>query len=338
MLTDIAELHSAWGALASQTSEKGFLSIALGNLEARFRGGVDYPEGAEMLLVGFNGEILPSQENLPAGNGFSVYVVTEQLLPNYKFWVCICRQPGASLDLFARMAVDIVDAVYLSTYRSESWLLSLMLSRIRAWQEFMRRPIVKSLSEEEELGLFGELAVLEAALCEVALAADVVPAWVGPSGGLQDFQTERVSLEVKSTKSRNGFPVHVGSLNQLSVSPDRIALLAALRFGEQPSGRTLPDIVNAIRSLLGNFPKSRDHFEQTLLFSGYADSQQDQYLRRLEMLETRVFEINAEFPHLSQNNTRQEIRSASYVIDVDLVSSPFLALPDAFVRYGVFEI
>lgn len=336
MLTDIEELRAAWGALASQRSEKGFLTIALGHSGGRFRGGISYPEEAEMLLVGFDVETPPAKKDMPEGKGFIVHIETKEVLAGYNFWICLSRQSGASLDLFSQMAIDIVASLTAVEKKSELWLLNVMLGRISAWQDFMRRPLVHSLTAEEELGLFGELLVLECALLEGKSASDVVQAWVGPSGGLQDFQTEKIGLEVKSTQSAHGFPVQIGSLEQLNPFSGRAVLLAALRLCEQSTGRTLPELVDEVRLLLSKVPSSLAHFERTLLFSGYTDSEIDQFQRRRVLVESRVFEIDDKFPCLTRSNTRPEIRSASYEIDVDLVPAQALPLPVALSHYGVF--
>ena len=101
------------------------------------------------------------------------------------------------------MAADIVSALSRATTQSDSWLFSLMLARIRAWQEFMRKPRTDLLRPEEELGLFGELTFMREAIAGGAAVTDVVLAWNGPSRSLQDFQTAVIGVEVKATLSVN---------------------------------------------------------------------------------------------------------------------------------------
>ena len=70
MLTDTDELEAAWRALAGQTADKGWLTVALGHSSPRFRGGIVFPEGGETLLVGFNIASELRKTDLPEGDRF----------------------------------------------------------------------------------------------------------------------------------------------------------------------------------------------------------------------------------------------------------------------------
>ena len=74
------------------------------------------------------------------------------------------------------------------------------------------------LSQEAEVGLFGEMVVLKA-LLEAGVPVEVVlNAWQGPLDGLHDFLIGSGAIEVKTTLSTNGFPATVNSLEQLDES------------------------------------------------------------------------------------------------------------------------
>ena len=334
--TDAGELRLAWTALAGQGTSDGWITIALGRTGARFRAGVVWPGGHETLLVGFNGIAPPRKADLPEGGGFLVQPVPEASGNGFEHWIGVTRQAGAPLDLFEQMAADIIASVAGHADRGEAWLLGLMLARIRAWQDFMRRPRNGVLAPEAELGLVGELVVLERLMAAGVDPVRAVDAWTGPSGGLPEFLADSQGLEVKTTLSVNGFPARISSLEQLDDSQGRPVLLAGVRLCLQSGGRTLPDIVGALRAQLGAPAHAQSMLELQLLKAGFFGAVAAQYVRRFHLGNIRIFAVDEAFPRLARSNVRPEIRAAEYEIDLDLVATPAMTLEDALSAHGVF--
>lgn len=336
MLTDTEELELAWNALSGQERAEGWATVALGTATARFRAGIVYPGGEETLLIGFNSDVVPKKADLPEGAGFRVEVSSEAFAPAFGRWLCLTRQNGAGRDLFVQMAADVVAAVATAGERSETSLLGLTLTRIRAWQDFMRRPRSGVLPPEEETGLAGELTVLCRLIEGGASPAGVIGAWNGPAGGLQDFQTGTLGLEVKTTLSVTGFPARISSLEQLDELAGRPVLLAAVRLCLQEDGLALPGLVERARGLMGTDSRALAMLERALLLAGYLDDVASEYVRRFHCVEIRVFDVDEAFPRLVRSAVRPEIRAAAYDIDIDLVTAAPFSLGDAMVRAGAF--
>lgn len=336
MLTDTNELETAWRALAGQTADKGWLTVALGHSSPRFRGGIVFPEGGETLLVGFNVGSDLRKADFPEGSGFRVEVSKESFSTGFSTWLCLTRQSGAGRDLFVQMAADIVSTLSRATAQADSWLLSLMLARIRAWQEFMRKPRTDFLRPEEELGLFGELSFMRDAIAGGAAVADVVHAWNGPSRSLQDFQTPVIGVEIKSTLSVNSFSANISSLEQLDGMRERAVLLAAIRFSLHDEGQTLPELIDEVRQLAAD-NGVLSTLNRTLLLSGFVDEAAELYKRRFTVTNIRLFEVNETFPALVRSRISPEIRAVEYIIDLDLVACVPLTLGAAMQQYGVFS-
>lgn len=337
MLTDTDELEAAWNALAGQKPEHGILSVALGHSAPRFRGGIIFPEGGETLLVGFDIDTAPAKSELPEGLGFRVEVAEESPVPGFKIWVCLVRHAEGNRGLFVQMAADVVAALSGSTSRSDTWLLSLMLARIRAWQDFMRRPKSDRLSQEEEVGLFGELSFLRSSLDAGATANLMIHSWMGPRGGLQDLQTDTIGIEIKSTMSVNGFPAQISSLEQLDGLAGRAILLAGMRLCEQTSGQTLPELITYLRNKIASFPSLLSSLERALLLAGYDSLVESLYTRRLALVEMRIFEVDITFPCLLRSSVPPAIRSAVYEIDLDLVNGTVISHEEALSRCGAIS-
>ncbi|WP_374275841.1 PD-(D/E)XK motif protein [Brevundimonas sp.] len=333
--TDTGELRLAWSALAGQDAGDGWRTISLGS-GARFRAGIVNPGSHQTLLVGFNDITPPRRADLPEGGGFVVRPVDEAAGNGFTHWMGVTRQAGAPEDLFTQMTADIIASIGEHPERSEVWLLTLMLARIRAWQDFMRRPRTGVLTPEAELGLAGELAVLEGIIAAGTDPVRAVDAWQGPSGSLHDFLADTYGLEVKSTLSVNGFPARISSLEQLDESQGRAVLLAAVRFCLQADGRTLTEIVAALRTAVADFPQARSALDLQLLRAGWFDAVAAEYVRRFALVNIRLFPVGEDFPRLARATVRPEIRAAEYELDLDLVGLPAVPLADALAAHGVF--
>lgn len=334
--TDIEELRTAWAALGSSPGADGWTSIVL-SAGARFRAGAAWPGGHETLLVGFTGVTVPPKSALPEGRGFTVRAAPQPAGQGHDVWLAITRQTGGADDLFSRMAADVVESVAAQSGKGEAWLLTLTLARIRAWQEFMRRPRTGVLAPEAELGLAGELITLEGILDGLADPAVALESWVGPDGGLQDFQTSVHGLEVKTTLAAGGFPARISSLEQLDDAQGRAILLAGVRLCIQSDGRTLDRIVADLRQRLSSAPGTGSGlFDMRLLQAGYFDGAAADYVRPFALVDIRVFEMDETFPRLARSAVRPEIRGAEYEIDLDLAPGAPLTLAEALLRHGVY--
>lgn len=335
MLTEADELTVAWRALAESRSADGWVTVALSGGAGRVRAGIAFPAGEEMLLVGFNLAALPTKSQLPEGAGFRVEIAGGAVGPKFRHWICLARQAGAGRDLFLQMAADVMACVAGAEARGEQGVFSLMIARIRAWQEFMRRPVNDVLSPAEETGLAGELMMILRLVEAGARPGAVIAAWLGPANGLQDFQTGLMALEVKSTLQVAGFPAQVTSLEQLDDVGGKQVFLAALRFCIQENGATLPDLVSMVRALPGADRNAAAQLERSLLLAGFVDSAVESYTRKFHCVEMRIIPVSHGFPRIARSTTLPEIRSATYVVDLDLVTTPPINLSAILPEFGL---
>jgi hypothetical protein len=322
------DLRAAWTAIASSPEREGWRIIPLG-ADPCFRVGIRFPDGQETFVAGFN---CPATEvtSIPQGRGFEVENIPlpEQL--GFRSWISVSRRPGASLDLFTVMVTDLLDSLdRAKSTASERQRYLLFLGRIRSWQRFMEKPSDDRLTDEEEIGVFGELLVLEH-LLNFHTPDIAVGLWKGPENCLQDFRSETVGLEVKSTASLNGFPIKVSSLEQLDGVGIRLIYLVGLRLALVQSGRTLPNLVNELRYTLRNSVGGAIRFERLLLLAGYQDALQDSYIRRFQLQTSRLFHVETGFPYLSRSALPSAILDAEYRVDLDEISLPCQSMNEIF--------
>jgi hypothetical protein len=174
------------------------------------------------------------------------------------------------------------------------------------------------LSEEARIGLFGELLEVLERLGEGIPASNVVAAWRGPSGAAQDFSSATCVLEVKSTASLHPISFEVANLVQLDERSAPILLLRQSVLVQAAAGRTLPALVEEVRSIIRNQDAAALHaFEESLMDAGYLDAHRQHYIDAAYALRaSRYFRVEGAFPRIRSDDVRPGVRSCSYSVEV----------------------
>jgi hypothetical protein len=328
------EFLMAWSSLAASDGEPGWQAISLAPAGAlQVRAGRRSPDNAEAVLVGFPNARLTAADKLPEGQGFAV----ERADPDGsgKLWLALTRKPSGSAELFAAMACDVVGALdeAAAAGADEAKLLRLLVGRVGAWQEFMRKG-TQALSYEAELGLIGELTVLRAIIDAGVPPEMAIELWVGPLDGIQDFELGTGALEVKTTLSTTGFPAKIGSLQQLDDATRQPLFVAGLRLRQASSGQNIPDVVEAIRLMIKENAEAERLLSERLLAAGYIDAHIEHYTRRFEPAGTRVIEVSDGFPRLTSGNAPIGVIRAMYDIDLDKAPGENVGVEAALKKLG----
>lgn len=334
--TEMDELLAAWRALAGNSGTDGWrtIPITFGG-PCRLRAGRRFPGNQEALLVRFGSARVPPAVQLPQGQGFLVSRADisgdgEQS----RTWIALSRQSAGSLDLFALMADDIVTTLRRLKDLEDGRVLQVFLSRIRAWQDFMRCGSDRALGLEGEIGLFGEIEILRDLIAELSPSV-AVDAWKGPLDGIHDFTFGAGAIEVKSTASPNGFPAAIGSLEQLDDSRIFPIFLAGVRLAPDASGQTLSEQIGELRGLLIDQPPVLAMLNDLLIRAGFLDGAAEDYVRRFSRAGVRIMRISDGFPRLTRSNVAAEIDKVRYELDIDRIVAPEISLEKSLQQLGV---
>lgn len=332
-LIDVDELAAAWRALADEAASDGWRTIPVASgAPCPVLAGRHFPGNDEALILGF--KTPAPANNLPEGRGFTVAearIKTGQ--PEIK-WFALTRQPSGSLDLFLKVATDVIDLIRSHKGANDGRLFQVFIRRLRAWQAFMERSSESVLSAESELGLLGELVFLESLLQKGMAADTVIDAWLGPLDGLQDFQFRSGAIEVKATVTAGSFRATIGSLDQLEDSPLGPLFLAGVRMALAESGFSLPELVERIRGLLGAEATALPAFEDRLIHAHYLASHAESYMRRFRTSGIRVMAIKDGFPRITRETVPGAVLDARYKLDLDRVAGFDVPLDTVLELFG----
>jgi len=221
------------------------------------------------------------------------------------------------------------------------------LTVVERWRELTA--VRRALSADEQLGLYGELAVLETLTGKYGPGA--IEAWtarVGDIPGRHDFRIGTIDLEVKSTRGpRRRHVIH--GLRQLEPAEGHELFLVSLQFESAGlgGGHSLPERVNRIRKALVGAEDALRLFADKLEAAGYRDCDAAYYRARYTAADApMLISVNEDCPRLTSAAIRATIGpdlavriepDVVYRINVNGLGAP-LATCDESVGIGPVEI
>ena len=331
----IDEFIAAWEALSGSEVEVGWRGIPIASAGASdLLAARRFPGNEEALLARFPSARPCSSDRLPDGKGFEV--VRADPFGDGMTWIALSRKESGSLELFAEMVGDVAGAMDAAAPQGEQAVLKTMLRRVRMWQQFMSRGM-GPLSPEAELGLAGELLFITLLLDAGVSHESVLGGWVGPDGAPQDFVLGGGAIEVKATMSSSGFPVRIGSLEQLDDAVASPLFLAAIRFALGEGGATLPEMVAEVELRLEGEPGAVDLLRERLMAAGYLESHASGYSRRFEQKDKRVLSVSEGFPRLTHGVVPVGVTRAIYEINLDHAGDFIRDFNEALSQLGATE-
>jgi len=159
------------------------------------------------------------------------------------------------------------------------------------WRAFWRSEVPPPLSKQAQVGLLGELLVLQ----HLQTRLPAVGAWRGPEGDRNDFRWGHYALEVKTCV---GLPAHhvIDGVDQLDPSPGTaLALASVVLEGVSDGPITLPGTVDAV--LDRTSPEERDDLLGKLSAVGYSPVHAWAYLEsHYDLVGVSVYTVDDSFP------------------------------------------
>lgn len=177
------------------------------------------------------------------------------------------------------------------------------------------------LSEQQEVGLFGELLVLNH-LLTLFPRPETIRHWRGPDGEEHDFEVGDEDIEIKSTTAEESRH-WIGDVRQLQpTAARRLWLLSIQLTGAGAGGASLPELIAQVEQRLHD-PSSRDAFRGKLVALNWRDDLASLYTRRFRLRSVpEVFAVDETFPAITPARLellgvdQSRIVRISYMIDL----------------------
>lgn len=194
--------------------------------------------------------------------------------------------------------------------------LSLHLAK---WRRFFQPGGELGLSRDEYIGLFGELAFMDAAIRYGIEVFAIVDAWHGQDATNQDFLFGKIAAEIKTATGNDSDRIYISNVRQLDGTGLERLFLARYAFDfRQGSGKTLPQLVSGLRSKIFSDSQAAGFlFSDRLSQAGFIDScphALDQWgftLRNFSM-----FEVRDGFPRITEESIPEGISGLKYELNL----------------------
>ncbi len=231
-------------------------------------------------------------------------------------------------DLFALMSQDICEEVRAS---SQPVTLSMVESRILAWQEMLAKLSNHEPSLSEQIGLYGELLTLETLVEEIGPAA--LNSWSGPDLARHDFETSKWAIEVKSSMSLASKRAHIHGFTQLECSVGTKLNLLHLQFEQSLGSKS---IAHLVEGLLAKLDRSALEGQLLRFFpEGLSNLPTWASKYELKLSSASLFEVDADFPRITRSNLgSQYLRFSQLQYQLDLEGLPHASLETSPLQLG----
>jgi Putative PD-(D/E)XK family member, (DUF4420) len=174
----------------------------------------------------------------------------------------------AQVELFETLCRDVISFTALATTETEA--LTRAIARMYRWHYLLRGGRGGGLSEEEQKGLIGELAVLEW-LSELTGPRAAITAWTGPTGSPKDFELQGHCIEVKARRAAAQPYVRISNEFQLADVEGHRLWLSVLAVDKvtKPFGNSLDVLVDRTASRFRGEVDTELLWEAAISASGY---------------------------------------------------------------------
>lgn len=168
----------------------------------------------------------------------------------------------------------------------------LIVMRIKAWQKFMKSESDR-FTKEQEIGLFGELLVLDFLIDKKVVQSSVTNIWQGPIRAKRDFFiSKELALEVKTSLTDSPFITKISSLEQLNNCDVEKLYLVAVKLQENCEGQTVSDLIKIIKEKLKDQYLLYE-FDSLLVVSGFLENKITRPLMKLSLDYIKAFNVES---------------------------------------------
>jgi hypothetical protein len=220
-------------------------------------------------------------------------------------------------EIFLSLCSDLVEA----TRYADTPLIAVqtIINRLEHWQEFLKNKRSEILSEEEILGLIGELLFIKKYLIPVFGVDQSIKFWQGPEGLPQDFNVSNCAVEIKTRSGSTTPYIKISSVDQLCPQLPEMYLQVftlGITILDDPGSINLPELIYQIRDALRTEASGQtERFNDLLHSIGYFDS--DRYLDfNYVLVDEKMFQVTDGFPRVCSKDLHRGIKNLTYSISL----------------------
>lgn len=249
-----------------------------------------------LLVLRSNAASMP-RSRLPRLRGVEVFI--QPAADDGKAGLVVRLLDHTLRDIFLRLCLDIIASSGEAITEADA--VARAVGRTWRWHHLLRGGR-GMLGPDEQIGLIGELLIIERFLLPKVGAVAAVEAWRGPLGDAQDFTYGTVCVESKARGRSKASEVRINSEQQLDC-PDATQLFLAVTVfefanAEGVPGVTVTDVARRVRaSVAAANEGALGRFDALLEAAGFGFDDDYSAWTWLES-EQSLFLVQADFPRI----------------------------------------
>ena len=227
-------------------------------------------------------------------------------------------------DTFDSFLFDLV--VHSARY-DQKQASDIVLNRLARWTKMFKAGGSSGLSEEELLGLLGELITIQQLIATGKNIPYIIESWRGPHGDATDVGTEDFRVEVKTKRSTQHNFVDISSADQLRTDEDPLYLNRILLKPSETGGISVAGMVSEIKTTIESSGNDSSILKSKLAMIGFVWEQIENN-NLFEIVRIDCYEVTDMFPRINATDLQQEISNVRYRIDLTNLDKYLVNLED----------
>lgn len=245
--------------------------------------------------------------------GNSLLEIKQVKTTNYNS-ILFCFTSKDNLSLFYNFCADIITQTEHFDGSKDGYIE--IVNRYAQWKK-MFYGSSKTLTENEIMGLIGELLFLKNYAFKIHGTTVGLKGWSAPEPTHKDFSFENEWFEIKSVNSHKN-SVLISSIEQLdSEIEGKLIIYSFEKMSPSFKGLTLNNLVSSINEIL-ILDTDKDIFIEKLKQIGYSyDEVYDNYVYECVSIDKYI--VSKDFPRLTSKNIPIEIGKIQYEIILSMI-------------------
>lgn len=291
--------------------------------------GIHRPTDARLLILETDATSVRGLRLKDETRGYAITVGPDDAGRSDRATIRIHEATTGFREIFAIFCADILEHWLPHTAAADA--LKSLTARLARWRKFFQRGPQAGLSREDYVGLYGELYHIEAGLAAGLAPAPLVSGWQGPTGTNQDFLFGPTAVEVKTTTGNEIDKVRITNIRQLDSTGLEALFLAHHAFDlRQGTGRTLPQLIDALRSTLAaTSAEALSTLNDRLLDAGFLDGTPNEFDSwGFTPRHSDVYTVADGFPRLLESGLPPGVCEVSYTLNLSVAAQFKVASSD----------
>lgn len=247
--------------------------------------------------------------------GTSSIEVNQYKKPEYntlRFSLCHEEVSG----LFYKFCEDLVEQTRDLKDKSEGY--NSIINRFYLWKKLFVSSKKAFLSENEIMGLIGEILVIRDILIPELGSTKALKSWSGQELTHKDFSYDDTWIESKAV-SKSAQTVKISSLEQLaSENPGKLIVHRLEKMSTAYNGITLNKLILETKQTFDQYDE-QDVFMSKVSLQGYEyNNYYDDFV--YELVDCKKYTVNSDSPKITKSQVPSAIEKASYEISMSEIS------------------